>query len=223
MTPVFPLGNAFLPGDAVVLRVFEPRFLELIDTVLGSDEPSFVTVLIERGSEVGGGDRRFGTGVRVRIESVQADQSGLTVIGSAGPVVIVDSWGPDDPYPRAEVHNVQWGQETPSQRRDCASALTLLAQSVRTLLARHGVGVESTEHPRLAGLATVAAGHWFSPDVQAADVELAYWTVARCVPCGPLDRHLFLCAGSASDGVRTLRSVVEHTDEILSFGLGHGQ
>ena len=28
-TPVFPLGTAYLPGEIVVLNIFEPRYLDL--------------------------------------------------------------------------------------------------------------------------------------------------------------------------------------------------
>ena len=56
--PIFPLQSVLLPGMPVVLRIFEPRYLFMFERVLeGSGE--FGVVLIERGPEVGGGDRRF--------------------------------------------------------------------------------------------------------------------------------------------------------------------
>ena len=64
--PMFPLGNVIFPYSAVPLRVFEPRYLTLLDSVSeGSGE--FGSVLIERGFEVGGGDQRFAIGTSVRI------------------------------------------------------------------------------------------------------------------------------------------------------------
>ncbi len=59
--PMFPLGTVVFPYTAVPLRVFEPRYQHLLDDVLGGDR-SFGSVLIERGSEVGGGDARFEVG-----------------------------------------------------------------------------------------------------------------------------------------------------------------
>ena len=43
---IFPLGTAYLPGEKVVLRVFESRYLELMNDI-GSSDFSFLSVLIE--------------------------------------------------------------------------------------------------------------------------------------------------------------------------------
>ena len=68
---MFPLGSVLLPGMPLALRVFEPRYVELLSTVLGDTDREFGVVLIERGSEVGGGDVRFGAGTVARIETVE--------------------------------------------------------------------------------------------------------------------------------------------------------
>jgi len=63
---MFPLGRCVFPGEAVPLRIFEPRYLEMVERVLdGSAE--FGIVLISRGWEVGGGDDRFDTATVTRI------------------------------------------------------------------------------------------------------------------------------------------------------------
>lgn len=219
MTAVFPLGSAFLPGETVVLQVFEPRYRKMLDDLRSTGSDGFVTVLIERGSEVGGGDRRFERGVFVHVTDVVDAGGVLVVSGTAGEPTEIVSWQDDDPYPRAETRPVGWAPVTQAVVRDCASAVTLLAQSVRSLLARHGLSDAGALHPHAAALATVASGHWFGSDVTLPELEKAYWAAARSVPCGPLDRHRLLCAGSAPDAVRALRSVVEHTDEILAFGM----
>ena len=56
---IFPLGSVLFPGMPLPLRVFEPRYVAMIASVLGNAEREFGVVLIERGSEVGGGDVRF--------------------------------------------------------------------------------------------------------------------------------------------------------------------
>ena len=217
MTAVFPLGSAFLPGERVALNVFESRYLAMFSDIKARGEHTFVSVLIERGSEVGGGDRRFDTGVRIQIESVSGMNQGLTVSGAVTGVVKVVNWGQDCPWPNAVVTELVWEENTLAERRDCASALTLLAQSLRSLLERHGIGPGQQSLPHGRGLAAVASGSWFGPDADPRDLQRAYWGVCRCVPCGPLDRHTLLGVGSAPHAVRTLRAVVEHTDEILSF------
>ena len=223
MIPVFPLGHAYLPGEPVGLNVFEPRYLEMFADMTAEGLDSFVTVLIERGREVGGGDRRFANGVSVRVIDRRPTETGLAVAGVAtGPVRVV-AWGKDDPYPRAYVEPSGALPAEPAVLQDAASALTVLAQTVRSMLNRHGVDVEGDRFPGMQGLSLVAAGHWFPAQVPAEDVERAYWMVARCIPCGPLDRHAMLAAQDIREQVSLLRRITEHTDEILSFRAGDGE
>src|SRR4051812_43593478 len=69
--PMFPLNAVVFPGMALPLHVFEPRYRALTRHCLDTDR-RFGSVLIERGSEVGGGDVRFDVGTCVRI--VEADE-----------------------------------------------------------------------------------------------------------------------------------------------------
>ncbi len=59
--PMFPLGTVLFPYALLPLHVFEPRYRVMIRHVMDSDH-EFGVVLIERGSEVGGGDVRFDIG-----------------------------------------------------------------------------------------------------------------------------------------------------------------
>ena len=63
---MFPLGNVLFPHAQLPLHVFEPRYRALAETCLAGDG-EFGVVLIERGSEVGGGDTRFSIGTVARI------------------------------------------------------------------------------------------------------------------------------------------------------------
>ena len=56
---MFPLGTVLFPHTPLALRIFEQRYLMMLGRVLDDDEPSFGVVLIERGSEAGGGDQRI--------------------------------------------------------------------------------------------------------------------------------------------------------------------
>ncbi len=58
--PLFPLGTVLVPGEVLPLRVFEPRYLDLVRDLLGSgDQPAdvaaarFGVVAIRQGQEVG--------------------------------------------------------------------------------------------------------------------------------------------------------------------------
>ncbi len=50
-----------MPTEFMPLHVFEPRYRTLVEVCLAG-EPEFGVVLIERGSEAGGGDIRFDIG-----------------------------------------------------------------------------------------------------------------------------------------------------------------
>src|ERR1700716_2301802 len=63
---MFPLGNVLFPHAQLSLHVFEPRYRALAEACLAGDG-EFGVVLIERGSEVGGGDTRFSIGTVARI------------------------------------------------------------------------------------------------------------------------------------------------------------
>lgn len=106
---MFPLGTALVPGGHMQLRIFEPRYHAMLTECLAGDA-TFGEVLIERGSEVGGGDVRSDVGTMAHIEQVVdlgGGQTGLLARGTRR--VRIDEWLPDDPYPRAEA--TEWPDE----------------------------------------------------------------------------------------------------------------
>jgi Lon protease-like protein len=50
--PLFPLSTVLFPGGPLPLRIFEPRYLDMISTCLRNDH-GFGVVLIRQGKEVG--------------------------------------------------------------------------------------------------------------------------------------------------------------------------
>ncbi|MGZ4700329.1 MAG: LON peptidase substrate-binding domain-containing protein, partial [Ilumatobacteraceae bacterium] len=70
IVPMFPLGTVLLPGVVLPLHVFEPRYQQLVRDCLDASEHEFGVVLIDRGSEVGGGDSRLPIGVIARLVQV---------------------------------------------------------------------------------------------------------------------------------------------------------
>lgn len=221
VSAVFPLSTAYLPGDVVSLRVFESRYLEMIADVM-ADERRFVSVLISRGSEVGGGDSRFDHGVEVVIENIVASPDFLVVTGYADRAVVVRSWGEDDPYPKATVSRQAEIALDDAERFDVASSLTLLAQRVRSVTERLASLSERGEGliPADRGLATVSAGRWWDERVADAELWRAFWLVAGAIPCGPLDRCHFLEPGPLPGRVARLRRVLDHVAEVVAFRFG---
>ena len=103
---MFPLGRGLMPGAALTLQVFEPRYLEMIDLCLRR-KLDFGVVLIERGWEVGGGDDRFDVGVAAAITEAAPLAGGrLLVKARGGGRIRAERWLSDDPYPQALVRRL---------------------------------------------------------------------------------------------------------------------
>src|SRR5260370_42655783 len=101
--PMFPLGTVLFPHALLPLHVFEPRYRVMTERVLKA-EREFGVVLIERGSEVGGGDTRFDVGTGAQIVRAQPLGDGGYVLAPAGIRRLrVARRVPGDPYPQAGV------------------------------------------------------------------------------------------------------------------------
>lgn len=114
---MFPLGSVLFPGMPLQLRVFEPRYVAMLLSVLGETEHEFGVVLIERGSEVGGGDVRFGVGTVARIVSVEQGAGSIVLLATGAARFEVVRWLQDDPFPRAQVRELaalELDESTPS-------------------------------------------------------------------------------------------------------------
>lgn len=117
--PLFPLATVALPGVPLPLRVFEPRYVALLDVLsrLPSAEREFGVIAIRRGHEVGPG--RAGTlyavGTAVRVEALQP-ADGVTgvltmgvrrfrveqVVADAAPYLVGEvTWLPEEDGPGA--------------------------------------------------------------------------------------------------------------------------
>ena len=103
---MFPLGTVLFPHALLPLHVFEPRYRLMTERVL-VDGGEFGVVLIERGSEVGGGDVRFDLGTVARIvRAQQLPDGGYALVTVGIRRIRVTCWLPDDPFPQAEVVDV---------------------------------------------------------------------------------------------------------------------
>src|SRR6476619_4622640 len=81
--PMFPLGSPLLPRMLLPLRVFEPRYRAMCDRVLGGDG-RFGVVLIERGSEVGGGEARLDVGCVAEVVRAEPQPDGGWLLACVG-------------------------------------------------------------------------------------------------------------------------------------------
>ncbi|HEX9991898.1 MAG TPA: LON peptidase substrate-binding domain-containing protein [Acidimicrobiales bacterium] len=201
--PMFPLGTVLFPTVVLPLHVFEPRYRALTrDCLAGGRE--FGVVLIERGSEVGGGDVRTDVGCVARIAEASELDDGRWVLAAVGTRRIrVTSWLPDDPYPMAEVEDWEDGPAG----GDLDGRLGEVVGDLRRVLAL------AAELGRPAAPATVE----LSPDP-----ALATFQAAAVAPVGPADRQRLLAAPGPSERLDLLAAQLVEQAEVLTAQLRRG-
>lgn len=202
--PMFPLGTVLFPSLVLPLHIFEPRYRRLIQDVLAGDAeagPEFGVCLIERGSEVGGGDVRVGVGTVARVhEASELPDGRWAVIAVGVRRMIVDAWLPDDPYPRAEVSDL------PDPIPD-AHQLDLLPEvegRLRTALAKVA---------ELGGSATPATFEL------SDDPVLASHQMSALAPIATIDQQSLLAAGSVGMRLASLHAALGDAIEVLDLRL----
>lgn len=201
---MFPLGTVLLPGAYLPLHVFEPRYRALVHDCLAGT-PEFGVALIERGSEVGGGDARFDVGCVARILEVGETPDGRFALGTVGARrVRVEAWLPDNPYPRAEV--ADWPDPAPTA--DDAEHLGEIVVDLRRVLAL------ATE----LGEAVPAAAALELTD----DVVIASYQLAVLAPVGPLDRLALLAAPTVGARLQRLTEQLADLATVLATRLDGG-
>ncbi len=203
--PMFPLGSVLLPGMGLPLHLFEPRYRVMMHDLEQSNSQEFGVVLIERGSEVGGGDTRGQVGCRAVIAQAEEQADGSWVLIAVGTERIrVLAWLPDDPYPRASV--VAWPDDRTDQQLDQA----LIEGAER--LAR-----------RVAALAVEMGAQGLLADSQlSADPSSRVYELATMAPLGALDRSRLLCAPDLPTRFELLIEMLEEQELLLQGRLTFG-
>jgi ATP-dependent Lon protease len=198
---MFPLGTVLLPGAYLSLHVFEPRYRELVRTCLDGT-PEFGVALIERGSEVGGGDARFDVGCVARIVEAVSLPDGRWALGTVGARRIrVCRWLGDDPYPRADVE--PWPDPPPGAV--ATESRESLVSATRRLLALHA---------ELGDAVAPVTG-----DVDD-DPVLAGYQLAALAPLGPLDRLALLRAPDPDERAALLARLLDDATDLAVARLG---
>jgi uncharacterized protein len=217
VSPMFPLGSVLVPGMILPLHVFEPRYRALVrDCTAGDGE--FGVVLIERGSEVGGGDARTDVGTMARI--VQADElpDGRFAVGAVGMRRIrVTAWLVDEPYPRAEV--ADWPDVDVDGNGDVAEEGAVAPPAATGALVEDVDGLL-----RRVGALRIELGEPAPPlDFSLAEDPLvAGYQATALAPLGPLDKHALLAASSVRARLDDVRRLLGEHVELLQARLAGG-
>jgi Lon protease-like protein len=192
---MFPLGSPLLPAMLLPLRLFEPRYRVFARDVLGG-ERRFGVVMIERGSEVGGGDVRADTGCLASVIEAEELPDGQVVLLCVGTDRIrVSEWLDDDPYPRAIV--ASWPDEAGHDPQ--LDELLSRFHEVTSIAAE----LDPARSPLTAGLEI------------AEDPQLAVYQIALASPLGALDRHRVLCAPSLGARAALLEELLDDAALVL--------
>ena len=201
--PMFPLGSVLLPSTVVPLHIFESRYRALARHCVDGDGRLGV-VLIERGSEVGGGDVRFDVGTLARIADALELDDGRWVVAVVGEERIrVQRWLPDDPYPRAEV--VPCPEE--GLVGDASSRRDQLESVLRRMVAsRAGLGEPVAE----------------LPDALSPDPAVATWQALGLSGLGPLDAQRVLETDGVAERLDLVLALLRDEDDVLAQRLAGG-
>jgi uncharacterized protein len=194
--PMFPLSTVLFPHAQIPLHVFEPRYQAMAADCMAADS-RFGIVLIERGSEVGGGDARLDVGTRAVINQAAPVGDGRWLLLVQGETRIrVGQWMADDPYPLAMV------REAPSEPEPFDDALQVLLVRVTQCLRRtRGLLAESGEAAALS-----------ADTIFDADPDVASWQLCAQAPLNVFDAHRLLAEDRTSDRLTLLLELTEATE-----------
>ena len=199
---MFPLGTVLVPYGLLPLHVFEQRYRRLVADVLAADR-RFGVVLIERGSEVGGGDQRFAMGTMAEVIDADQTADGRWAIVAAGTIRFrVSSWITEDPYPTAEVDPL--GEEGAPPDRPMLDAAELQVRRALTLQAELGFAGPAPEWRR------------------TEDPTAATWQLAALAPLEAIDRYKILAAEDAGSRVALIEELARERADLLALGKGGG-
>lgn len=201
---MFPLGSVLFPHALLPLHVFEARYRALTEACLAGDG-EFGVVLIERGSEVGGGDTRFTVGTVAKILEAGRLPDGRFVLAAVGTRRLeVRRWLSEEPYPRAEID--------------------LLDDAARDEPDAHATGARRAEVERLLRRVHALRSE-LGETASSADITLdeetarASFEAAAVAPLGPLDAQRVLELDPPSARFEALAGLLSEEARFLELRL----
>jgi uncharacterized protein len=192
--PVFALHAVAFPEVDLPLRVFEPRYLALLDDL--DVDRRFVVAAIRSGSEVGGGAEPYRVGVRVAIVRLErGDDDVLLAVRGQERVALIERLPDDRPYPCWRV------EDYPDEGGAGTDDVEATARACRAYLRATG---ESDPHP-----------------VIPLDPVRASWALAAAAPGLVPARQALLEAPGAGDRLRATRDTFRAESRLVR-ALGAG-
>jgi hypothetical protein len=105
--PLFPLRAVLFPGGPLPLRIFEPRYLDMVSQCL-REQSGFAVVLLGEGEEADDATSFAATGTEARIVDFDRLEGGLLGISCVGRerVRVVEAWREPDGLNRGRVLDI---------------------------------------------------------------------------------------------------------------------
>lgn len=193
-----------LPGEELPLRIFEPRYVTLVQDCLAMTEPAFGVVLIEAGREVGGGDRRSNVGALARIvDYADLGVGRFRLRCLMGERIRVKQWLDDAPYPRADIE--VWEDEPGSVD---SAAVFDVEDRVVALYER----IAAVRGSDFGGRSAVLGP-------EESDVVKRLYGLAARVPMGQADKYAVLSAPTVPARLSALSEAIDTVTAMVEFQL----
>jgi Lon protease-like protein len=194
--PVFALHTVLFPAQRMVLRVFEERYLLMMEDVLPLGP--FVVVAIRKGQEVGGPYEANRVGVTVEVEDYDLDPDGsyrLRIIGRDRVALIAKTH--EEPFPTWQV------EPFPDEG---------------------GAGTDDVEAAFAAMLAYLqASGDWDTTPSMRRDPVSASYTLAAATPGLLPQRQALLEVPGAGERLHMVRETFRRETALMrALGAGVG-
>ena len=183
--PLFPLSTLLFPQGQLELRLFEPRYLDMLTSCL-KEESGFGVVLLEQGSEVGSEQSFFNVGTEASIVDWDSGDDGMlhiTTIGERRFVVETSSVQADG----LVVGSVEWLDEPDDL--EIPTSFRYLLELLENVVDRTGANVDLSDARR----------------------DSALWLGYRLAEILPLEGRAKTELLAVSDPISRL----EHFDELL--------
>lgn len=190
--PQFPVGSVLMPYMPVELRVFEPRYLNLMGELMTADMPMFGIPLFGPEGDAVGAPAVLTVGTVARIDDFGMTDDFMGITGTGTRRYVVTNWLEPAPYPRAEVEflpDLMWEDRLDSRRMQ-------LELEVRSLLARAG---------------TFGQLLWEADTEVSEDPVASVWQLAGMLPVHPAELHTLLAS-------ETLEDLIERTLAVCAGG-----
>ena len=194
--PQFPVGSVLMPYMPVELRVFEPRYLNLMGELMTAEKPIFGIPLFGHDGESGEAPEVLTVGTVAHIDDFGMTDDFMGITGTGTRRYVVTKWLESEPYPKAEVEFLPefvWEGSLDSQRLK-------LELEVRNLLSR---------------ASTYGQLQWGVDTEVSQDPVASVWQLAGMLPVQSLELHTLLASETLEDLIERTLAVCEGGNHFL--------